>query len=338
MNAIVYEKYGPPDVLQLKEVEQPTPKDNEVLIRIYAAAVTATDPVDRKGEPFVARIFSGIRRPKHPIPGGMLAGVIEATGKDVRRFKVGDRVYGSTGLTLGAHAEYKCLSEDQALAIIPADMSYEEAAATVDGVLTALPFLRDEAKVRRGQNVLIIGASGSVGVAAVQLAKYYGAEVTGVCSTSNLEMVKSLGADEVIDYTKDDFTKNGRTYDVIFDAVGKSSFSRSKISLKPGGVYLSTGPTVGGFFFNTLVLLLQILWTSKIGNKRAKFAATCLRPSSEKTKDLALLNDLIEAGTIVPVIDRRYPLEHIVEAHRYVEQGHKRGNVIIAVRDRNMEK
>ena len=338
MNAIVYEKYGPPDVLQLKEVEQPTPKDNEVLIRIYAAAVTATDPVDRKGEPFVARIFSGIRRPKHPIPGGMLAGVIEATGKDVRRFKVGDRVYGSTGLTLGAHAEFKCLPEDEALAIVPGGMSYEEAAATVDGVLTAMPFLRDEAKIQRGQNILIIGASGSVGVAAVQLAKYYGAEVTGVCSTSNLEMVKSLGADEVIDYTKDDFTKNGRTYDVIFDAVGKSSFSRSKISLKPSGIYLSTGPTVGGFFFNTLVLLLQMLWTSKIGNKRAKFAATGLRPSSEKTKDLALLNDLIEAGTIVPVIDRRYPLEHIVEAHRYVEQGHKRGNVIIAVGDRNMEK
>jgi len=338
MNAIVLEKYGPPSVLQFSEVEKPTPKDNEVLIRIYAAAVTATDPVDRKGEPFVARIFSGIRRPKHPIPGGMLAGVIEATGKDVRRFEVGDRVYGSTGLSLGAHAEYKCLPEDEALAIIPAGMSYEEAAATVDGVLTALPFLRDEANLRRGQHVLIIGASGSVGTAAVQLAKYYGAQVTGVCSTSNLDMVKSLGADDVIDYRQEDFTKNGPTYDVIFDAVGKSSFSRSKSLLKPGGVYLSTGPTVGGFFLNTLVLLFQMLWTSKIGNKRAKFAATGLRPSSEKSKDLALLNDLIEAGTIKPVIDRRYPLEQIVEAHKYVEQGHKRGNVVLTVRDGHMEK
>jgi NADPH:quinone reductase-like Zn-dependent oxidoreductase len=338
MNAIVLEKYGPPNVLQLREVEKPTPKANEVQIRIYAAAVTATDPVDRKGEPFVARIFSGIRRPKNPIPGGMLAGVIEATGIDVTRFKVGDRVYGSTGLTLGAHAEYKCLPENEALAIIPAGMSYEEAAATVDGVLTALPFLRDEANLRRGQHVLIIGASGSVGTAAVQLAKYYGAQVTGVCSTSNLEMVKSLGADDVIDYRQEDFTKNGLTYDVIFDAVGKSSFSRSKSSLKPGGVYLSTGPTVGGFFLNMMVLLFQMLWTSKIGNKRAKFAATGLRPSSEKSKDLALLNDLIEAGTIKPVIDRRYPLEQIVEAHRYVEQGHKRGNVVITLGDRHMEK
>ena len=217
-------------------------------------------------------------------------------------------------------------------------MSFEEAAATVDGVLTALPFLRNEASVQRGQSVLIIGASGSVGVAAVQLARHYGGQVTGVCSTSNLEMVKSLGADEVIDYTQEDFTTNGLTYDVIFDAVGKSSFSRSKSSLKPGGVYLSTGPTEGGFFLNTMVLLFQMLWTSKIGNKRAKFAATGLRPSSEKSKDLALLNDLIEAGTIKPVIDRRYSLDRIVEAHRYVEQGHKRGNVVLTVRDRHMER
>ena len=194
MNAIVYEKYGPPDVLQLREVEKPTTKNDEVLIRIHAAAVTATDPVDRKGEPYVARIFSGLRKTKHPIPGGMLAGEIEATGKDVKRFKVGDQVFGSTGLTLGAHAEYKCLPEDEALARIPGGMSYEEAAATVDGALTALPFLRDEAKIRRGQQVLINGASGSVGTAAVQFAKYYGAGVTGVCSTANGELVKTLGA------------------------------------------------------------------------------------------------------------------------------------------------
>ena len=335
MNAIVYEKYGPPDVLQLREVEKPTPKDKEVLIKIYAAAVTATDPVDRKGEPFVARFFSGLRKPKHPIPGGMLAGVIEATGKDVKRFKVGDQVFGSTGLTLGAHAEYKCLPEDEALAIIPASMSYEEAAATVDGVLTALPFLRDNAGIQRGQKVLINGASGSVGTAAVQLAKHFGAEVTGVCSTRNVELVKSLGADKVIDYTQEDFTKSGQTYDVIFDAVGKSTYSRSKSSLKEGGVYLSTGPTVGGFFFKTLALLLEMLWTSKIGSKRAIFAATGLRPSSEKTEDLVFLTELIEAGAIRSVIDRRYPLEQISEAHRYVEKGHKKGNVVITLESNN---
>ncbi|MCZ6672832.1 MAG: NAD(P)-dependent alcohol dehydrogenase [Verrucomicrobia bacterium] len=331
MNAIVYEKYGPPDVLQLREVEKPTPKNDEVLIRIHAAAVTATDPVDRKGEPYVARIFSGLRKPKHPIPGGMLAGEIEASGKDVKRFKVGDQVFGSTGLTLGAHAEYKCLPEDEALARIPGGMSYEEAAATVDGALTALPFLRDEAKIRRGQQVLINGASGSVGTAAVQFAKYYGAEVTGVCSTANVELVKSLGANKVIDYTKEDFTKNDQAYDVIFDAVGKSTFSRCKNSLKKGGVFLSTGPTVGGFFFKTLALLLEMLWTSKIGDKRAIFAATGLRSSSEKTEDLVFLTKLIEAGTIKSVIDKRYRLEQIAEAHTYVETGHKVGNVVLTL-------
>ena len=331
MNAIVYEKYGSPDVLQVKEIDKPTPMSNEVLIRIHAAAVTATDPVDRKGEPFVARIFSGLTRPKHSIPGGTLAGAVEAAGKDVKRFSVGDRVYGSAGLSLGAHAEYICLPEGEALAAIPDSVSYEDAAAMVDGVLTAVPFLRDEAKLQRGQKVLINGAAGSVGTAAVQFAKYYGAEVTGVCSTSNVDLVKSLGADMVIVYTEDDFTSNDDSYDVIFDAVGKSSFSRCKGALKNGGVYLSTGPTVGNFFIKTLGLVLEMLWTSRFGNKRAIFATTGLRSSSEKIEDLVFLNSLIQAGRIDPVIDRRYTLEEIADAHRYVETGHKKGNVVLTL-------
>jgi NADPH:quinone reductase-like Zn-dependent oxidoreductase len=323
MKAIVYEEYGPPEVLQLKEVEKPIPKEDEVLIRVYAAAVNATDPVNRKGEPFIARLATGLMRPKNTIPGDALAGEIEAVGIDVTLFKEGDQVYGNTGLGLGAHAEYKCMPEAGALALKPANMTYKEAAAVVDGALTALPFLRDKANIQSGGKVLINGASGSVGTSAVQLAKYFGAEVTGVCSTTNLELVKSLGADKVIDYTKEDFTQSGETYDVIFDAVGKSSYSRCKSSLKERGIYLTTVPT--------LAIVLQMLWTSMIGNKKAIFAATGLRPASEKAKDLIFLKELIEAGKLKAVIDRRYPLEQISEAHRYVEKGHKKGNVVITV-------
>jgi len=323
MKAIVYTRYGPPDVLQLKEVEKPTPKDNEVLIRIYATTVTATECTFRKGESFITRLFTGLLRPKITTLGEELAGEIEAVGKDVELFKEGDQVFGSAGTNFGANAEHICLSEDGVLAIKPANMTYEEAAASCDGVLTALPFLRDKGNIQSGQKVLNNGASGSVGSAAVQLAKYFGAEVTGVCSTTNLEMVKSLGADKVIDYTKEDFTKTGQTYDIIFDTVGKTSFSRCKSSLKQKGIYLEAA--------FTLAILPQVLWTSKIGSKKAKIAATGLRPASERTKDLIFLKELIEAGKIKPVIDRRYPLEQIAEAHRYVDQGHKKGNVVITL-------
>jgi NADPH:quinone reductase-like Zn-dependent oxidoreductase len=323
MKAIVCTKYGPPDVLQLKEVETPSPKDNEALIRIRATTVNATDPINRKGEPFISRLFTGLIRPKYPILGTELAGEIESVGKDVKRFREGDQVFGQTGLGFGAHAEYICLPEEGALAMKPANMTYEEAAAVCDGALGTLPFLRDKGHIQSGQEVLINGASGSVGTFAVQLAKYFGAEVTGVCSTTNLDLVKSLGADKVIDYTQEDFTQSGQTYDIIFDAVAKSSFSRCKGSLKQRGIYLSTMPT--------LAILVQVLWTSKIGGKKAMIAAPGMRPANEKTKDLVFLKGLIEAGKIKSVIDRRYALEQIPEAHRYVEKGHKKGNVVITV-------
>jgi NADPH:quinone reductase-like Zn-dependent oxidoreductase len=321
MKAIVFTEYGPPDVLQLKEVEKPTPKEDEVLIRIYAATVTATDPINRKGEPFISRLFTGLTRPKNPIPGTELAGEIEAVGVDVKLYKEGDQVFAQTDF--GAHAEYICLPGDGALGLKPANMTYGEAAAVGDGALGAVVYLRDKANIQSGQDVLINGASGSLGTAAVQLAKYFGAEVTGVCSTTNIELVKSLGADKVIDYTREDFTKIGQTYDFIFDVVSKSSFSRCKGSLKQRGVYIRTMPTLAFF--------IQALWTSIIGSKKAMIAAPGMRPSSEKTKDLAFLKELIEAGKLKSVIDRTYSLEQTAEAHRYVETGHKKGNVVITV-------
>ena len=321
MKAIIATKYGSPEVLQLKEVPKPVPKDNEVLIKIHATTVTATDPISRKGEPFLSRLVPpSLTRPKYPILGDELAGEIEAVGKDVKRYKVGDQVFGSTGLGSGAHAEYKCMPEDRALSIKPTNMTYEEAASIPSGALTALIFLKDKGNIQTGQKVLINGASGSVGTAAVQLAKHFGAEVTGVCSTVNLELVKSLGADKVIDYTKEDLAKSGEAYDIIFDTVGKTSFSHCKDALKQKGVYLATFPG--------LVILLQMLWTSMVGSKKAIFAATSFNYSTEK---LSFLSELIEKGKLKPVIDRTYPLEQIADAHRYVEKGHKKGNVVITV-------
>jgi len=318
MKGIVYTKYGSPTVLELKEVKKPTPKDNEVLIKIYSTTVTAADCLMRRGDTIISRLFLGLLKPRKKILGTELAGEIEEIGNDVKRFKKGDQVYGFTGFGLGAYAEYNCMPENGSLVLKPANMNYGEAAAVVDGASTAFFFLKEKANIRNGQKVLILGASGSIGTFAVQIAKYFGAEVTGVCSTANLDLVKSLGADRVIDYTKDDFTKNGEKYDIIFDTVGKSSFSRSKESLNEKGQYLLTN---GG-----LKYLVLSLWTSIVGGKKIISAM-----SIEKTEALIFIKKLIEAEKIKLMVDRSYPLEKIASAHHYVEKGHKKGNVIIKV-------
>jgi 2-desacetyl-2-hydroxyethyl bacteriochlorophyllide A dehydrogenase len=319
VKAIVATKYGPPDVLQLKDVEKPAPKDNEVLIKVHATTVASGDVWIRSStySPWFwlpARIMYGLRKPRKRIPGNELAGEIESVGKDVKLFKKGDQVFGIIWETSfgGATAEYKCLPED-GVAIKPANMAHEEAAAVPIGGLTALHLLR-KGHVQSGQKILVYGASGSVGTFAVQLAKYFGAEVTGVCSTTNIEMVISVGADKVIDYTKEDFTKSGQTYDVIFDAVRKTSFLRCKSSLKQRGIYITVDWP-----------LITALWTSIVGSRKVVFGI------AKRIEDLTFLRELIEAGKIKSVIDRRYPLEQTAEAHRYVEKGHKKGNVVITV-------
>lgn len=319
MKAIIYTKYGSFDVLQLKEIPTPTPNDHEVLVKIHATTVTTASLANISGKPFIARIFSphlGLTRPKVRILGVELAGEIVALGKCVTRFEVGNQVFAEP--ETGAFAEYTCIPETGLMAIKPTNVTYEEAAAACDGVLTALPFLRDGGKIQEGHHVLINGASASIGTAAVQLAKYFGAEVTGVCSTANLDLVMSLGADHVIDYTKEDFTKAGKQYDIVFDVVTKSSFSRCKRALAENGIYLCTFPTPGALL-------------PRLGSKKAKFIATGLRPLNDRIKDLLFLKELMEAGKFRTVIDRRYPLEQMADAHRYVAKGHKKGNVVITV-------
>jgi NADPH:quinone reductase-like Zn-dependent oxidoreductase len=321
MKAAVYTKYGPPDVVQIKEVEKPTPKDNEVLIKIRATTVNRTDCGFRKPEyPFIIRLVNGVFKPKRTILGSELAGEVEAVGKNVKSFQKGDQVFGLTANRFGAHADYICLPEKASIVTKPANMNYEEAAAVCDGAMLAFTYIR-KANLQKGEMILVYGASGSIGTAAVQLAKHFGAEVTAVCNTKNLELVKSLGADEVIDYTKDDFTKNGKTYRVVFDAVGKASFFRCKNLIKKGGVYFSTDL---GFLAQNLFL---VLWTGIFGSKKVKFPIP-----KDRKEDVAFFKELIEAGKYKAVIDRRYPLEQIVEAYKYVETGQKAGNVVITVR------
>lgn len=330
MKAIVCTKYGPPEVLQVKEVEKPAPKDNEVLIKVYATSVNYGDLVARNFKDispgkfnmpllfwFFTKMYFGFWKPKITILGSEFAGEIKAVGKDVNLFKKGDQVFGYLGQSMGAYAEYICIPENGCVAIKPANMTWEEAAVVPYGAIMALYFLR-KMNIQSGQKVLVNGASGGIGSAAVQIAKYFGAEVTGVCSTPRLEFVRSLGADKVIDYTKEDFTQSGETYDLIFDILSKSSFSRCKNSLKQNGRYL-----LASF---KMKQLFQMLWTSITGGKKVICA---IAPGS--VEDLIFVKELIEAGKIKAVIDRRYPLELAVEVHRYVEQGHKKGHIVITV-------
>ncbi len=317
MRAVVYDRYGPPDVLRLEEVERPVPRDDEVLVKIHATTVNRSDCGWRSAHPFITRYFLGLLRPRRRILGSELAGEVEAVGAAVSLFEVGDHVWGVNGF--GAHAEFICMREDRPLAHKPSGMSFEEAASVCDGALIALACLR-KGDLHKGRSILIYGASGSIGTAAVQLAKHFEADVTAVCNTKNVELVRSLGADRVIDYLQEDFTKNGETYDVVFDAVGKHSFRRCRRSLRPGGIYIDTDP---GFMWHVPVLALLTRW---IGDKKV----TLPIPKYTK-KDVLFLKELVEAGKYRAVIDRCYPLEQVVEATTYVETGQKTGNIVLTV-------
>jgi NADPH:quinone reductase-like Zn-dependent oxidoreductase len=325
VKAILHSRYGPPDLLQFNEVDKPVPKNNEVLVKIHATTVSTAD-CNMRNFTFVtksmlpmAKLMFGIGKPwKARILGTELAGEVEGVGKDVKRFKSGDRVVASTGMAGGGHAQYACLREKGALAIMPDALSWQEAVAIPFGANTALYFLRDLGEIKAGQELLIVGASGSIGSAGVQLAKHFGATVTAVCSGANVEMVKSLGADKAIDYTKEDFTKNGKTYDLIFDIVGATTFDRCHNSLKPEGVFLQN--------IMGLPDMVRIFWTSITGRKKLKGGV-----AMDNLERLNFIIELAAAGKLKPVIDRSYPLQQIAEAFKYVEQGHKKGNVVITV-------
>jgi NADPH:quinone reductase-like Zn-dependent oxidoreductase len=325
MRAVVYDRYGPPDVLRIEDVEKPVPKEDEALVKVHATTVNRADVHTREANQssgavvmVLSRLVSGVRRPRQRILGSEFAGEVEAVGSAVTEFAAGDRVFGNSGFRFGAHAEYIAMPESARIADMPAGSSFEEAAAVSDGFLNAWWCLRLP-DLKKGQKVLIYGASGAIGTAGVQLARYIGADVTAVCNTKNVEIVRSLGADRVIDYTKEDFTKNGEMYDVIFDAVGKHSFKGGKGSLKPGGSYLAT---------DGLRNVALALWTSRFGDKKVRFS---LPPRWTKT-DLLFLKELMEAGKYRAVIDRRYPMDEMIEAARYVETEQKTGNVVLTIR------
>ena len=321
MKAVLATGYGTAEVLQLSTVSRPQPKAHEVLVKVYASSATRADSMMLSGKPYIGRLFNGLKKPKNPIPGTGFAGVVEAIGEDVSIFQQGDRVFGETTLNFSTNAEYVAVAEKGVVLPMPDNMRYEEAASFCDGPLTSFNFLKGIAQVQPGEKVLINGAAGSLGSAAVQLAKYLGAEVTGVCSTGNMGLVKSLGADHVIDYRQQDFTQSDERYDFIYDTVGKSSFSQSQRVLRPYGMYLS--PVLN------FSLLLQMMRTSLFGTKKAKFAATGLKSVDELRDLLAELLSIYQEGKLKPVIDRQFPLEKLAEAHRYIELGHKKGNVVI---------
>jgi NADPH:quinone reductase-like Zn-dependent oxidoreductase len=328
MKAIVYYNYGSPDVLQLEEVEKPTPKDNEVLVKIHAASANAPDWRGMRADPFFIRLTDGLLKPKNKMLGVDIAGRVEAVGRNVKQFQPGDEVFGDLyECGFGAFAEYKCMPENGALAIKPANLTFEEAAAVPSAAVTALQGLRDQGQIQPGQKVLINGASGGIGTFAVQIAKSFGAEVTGVCSTRNLEMVRSIGADQVIDYTQEDFTQSGPRYDLILDIPANRSVSDNKRALSPKGIYVLVGFNIaamlGVVFLGPLVAMT--------GSKKV------VKPWSAKSnnKDLVFMKELLEAGKVVPVIDRRYPLSEVPEAIRYYEKGHAQGKVVITVEHNN---
>lgn len=323
MKAIVYTKYGPPDVLQLREIAKLVPKDNEVLIKVQATTVNRTDCATVRAKPFFMRVFTGLVKPKKQTPGTEFAGEIEAIGKNVKSFKVGDKVFGFDDLGSGSQAQYMTISEDKALAVIPANTTYEQAAPSTEGAHYAYNFIK-KVNLRPGQKVLVNGATGAIGSAAVQLLKYFGVNVTAVCSTKSLELVKSLGADRIIDYTKEVFTKDEEKYDFVFDTVGKSSFFKSKRLLKSGGIYISSD--LGYMAQNIFLPLITSIIKPLIDNKRTIFPV----PADIK-RSVLLVKKLMEEGKFKAVIDRKYPLERIIEAYRYVETGHKTGNVVITV-------
>ncbi len=323
MKAIVASGYGSPDVFQLKTIDRPQPKNNEVLVKIHASSATRADGMMRTGKPYVGRLFTGMRTPKYPIPGTGFAGIVESAGKDVRLFSPGEKVFGETTLGFSTNAEYVAVPENGVILSMPDNMDYAEAAMFCDGPLTSINYLREIGGIKAGQKVLINGASGSLGTAAVQLAKYFGAEVTAVTSIANVGLVKALGADHVVDYTRQDFTRTDERYDIIYDTVGKSSFGRSRRILVKGGLYLS--PVL------KFSLLMQMLRTSITGTKKAKFTASGLKPEKELRELLSELVGIFGAGKLKIVIDRKFPLEKIAAAHTYIDGGHKKGNVIIVV-------